>query len=23
MAPKLQAQFDAVKVLNDTQSKFE
>ena len=23
MAPKLQAQFDAVKVLNETQSKFE
>ena len=23
MAPKLQAQLDAVKVLNDTQSKFE
>ena len=23
MAPKLQAQFDAIKVLNDTQSKFE
>ncbi len=23
MAPKLQAQFDAVKVLNDTQFKFE